>query len=286
FIARATYTTCTDEELVRESQVTVRKAEEIEEDPIDLVVCPNEDGSGTFNLPESMVDIIAALPNPEDFAFTYYLSQAAAEAGGTDNLPEEYTTSTLPSTIYVRIVDTQSDCPAIIKDFIIDVTTEIPSYDLIGDLNICDGESTTISVDPAIPGATYEWTFNGGDMPDTGPSITVSEPGVYEGTVTTGCYITDSVTVTANPAPAVDVLADVTECEEFILPALVNPGNTYNTAPNGEGEELFAGEPITSTQTIYIFAQVDGCTAESQFMVTINPAPAFNMGGPYLACDP
>jgi gliding motility-associated-like protein len=81
-------------------------------------------------------------------------------------------------------------------------------------------------------------------------------------------------------------MADVTECDSYTLPAL-NPGNAYYTGTGGTGDMLAAGEAITATQTIYIYAETGttpNCTDESSFVVTINPTPEFNLGGPYSSC--
>jgi gliding motility-associated-like protein len=56
----------------------------------------------------------------------------------------------------------------------------------------------------------------------------------------------------------------------YTLPALIN-GN-YFTQPNGGGTPLAAGFVVTSTQTIYIYAQTGttpNCFAQSSFVVTI-----------------
>ena len=67
--------------------------------------------------------------------------------------------------------------------------------------------------------------------------------------------------------PTVDVLNDVTVYNGYTLPTL-NTGDYY-TAPNGGGTQLNAGDQITSTQTIYIYASNGDCSDESSFTVTI-----------------
>src|SRR5690606_22480050 len=80
-----------------------------------------------------------------------------------------------------------------------------------------------------------------------------------------------SATLTINPTPIVDDPADVTACDSYTLPALTN--GTYVTGSGRTGTPLFAGDLITTTQTIYVFAQtgtVPNCSAETSFLVTIN----------------
>lgn len=69
----------------------------------------------------------------------------------------------------------------------------------------------------------------------------------------------------------VDVLSDITADNSYTLPSIVN-GNYY-TLTGGNGTQLFSGDVITTSQTIYIY-NVDStdpsCFAESSFIITIN----------------
>jgi gliding motility-associated-like protein len=75
------------------------------------------------------------------------------------------------------------------------------------------------------------------------------------------------------------VIQNVTVCLAdggYTLPAL-SSGNAYFTGPNGSGESLAVGSTVSSSQTIYIYAQsgtVPNCTAESSFTVTVVEAVA------------
>ncbi|MGF1557429.1 T9SS type A sorting domain-containing protein, partial [Paucihalobacter sp.] len=66
--------------------------------------------------------------------------------------------------------------------------------------------------------------------------------------------------------------------DEYELPALTN-GN-YFTGPNGTGTALSAGDKITTTQTIYVYAETNtnpNCFAENSFEVTINESPVVDI---------
>ena len=76
----------------------------------------------------------------------------------------------------------------------------------------------------------------------------------------------------------VDILQDITQCSNYILPALTF-GN-YFTGPLGTGTPKFAGNAITTSQTIYIYKKIQTstspiafCDSQSQFIVTIIPQP-------------
>lgn len=76
-----------------------------------------------------------------------------------------------------------------------------------------------------------------------------------------------------NAIPDVDVLEDFYG-STYVLPTLTN-GN-YFTAKNGIGQQLFPGETITITQTIYIY-NTNGCHSnESNFTVIISSNEGVN----------
>ena len=97
---------------------------------------------------------------------------------------------------------------------------------------------------------------------------------VYAQTGTTpNCTDENSFSVTINTSPIADAPANVTACDSYTLPALT-VGN-YFTGAGGTGTALSAGNSITSSQTIYVFAQTGttpNCTDENSFTVTITAA--------------
>ena len=98
---------------------------------------------------------------------------------------------------------------------------------------------------------------------------------VYAETGTTpNCFNEKSFTVTIFN---VDQLQNVTICEGYILPNLA-VGNYYNGA-NGTGGMLAQGSTISTTKTIYVFANSGfnpNCSDETQFTVTIIDTPIAN----------
>ncbi|MEP2238511.1 MAG: T9SS type B sorting domain-containing protein, partial [Maribacter sp.] len=66
----------------------------------------------------------------------------------------------------------------------------------------------------------------------------------------------------------IDNIEDVVVCENYTLPTL-NNGN-YFTESNGTGTELFSGDIIGVSQTVYIHSQSGSCANENSFTVTID----------------
>jgi len=69
----------------------------------------------------------------------------------------------------------------------------------------------------------------------------------------------------------VSEMEDVRACGNYVLPVISN--GRYFTQAQGQGIELLAFGVITSTQTIYIFNESGSCSAESDFIVTIDCSP-------------
>ncbi len=76
-----------------------------------------------------------------------------------------------------------------------------------------------------------------------------------------------------NPRPQVGSFDNVESCDSYILPELA-VGNYY-TAPMGEGELLTSGDLLTTSQTLYVYAESENglCQDEESFTVTIEDSP-------------
>ncbi|PSG86262.1 hypothetical protein C7H52_12945, partial [Aurantibacter aestuarii] len=111
---------------------------------------------------------------------------------------------------------------------------------------------------------------------------------IYDETGTTpNCFDEESFSLTINATPTADAPADVTACDSYVLPAL-NAGNTYYTGSGGTGTVIASGTSITTTQTIYVYAETGttpNCTDENSFVVTINTTPTADAPADVTACD-
>ncbi len=156
----------------------------------------------------------------------------------------------------------------------------LPVVDLAGDLDICSGQTTLLT---ASGGVSYLW-----NTLESTTSITVGSAGIYSFVATdiNGCTNSISATVTVINTPTADAPADVVTCDSYTLPSL-GVGN-YFTGSGGTGFPLNAGDAITSTQTIYVFAEsgtTPNCTDENSFTVTINATPTADAPADVAACD-
>jgi hypothetical protein len=161
---------------------------------------------------------------------------------------------------------------------------DTPLVDTPADVEVCD--SYTL---PALTNGAYFTATNGGGTALTaGADITATQTiYVYAETGTTpNCTNEHAFTITINDTPLVDTPADVEVCDSYTLPALTN--GAYFTATNGGGTALTAGTDITTTQTIYVYAETGttpNCTNEHAFTITINDTPLVDTPADVEVCD-
>lgn len=121
---------------------------------------------------------------------------------------------------------------------------------------------------PSIPLGNYFTGPNGtGSSLAVGAEITTSQRIYIYLNDGGGCENSVHFDVTIIAPPQIDSRADIDGCNQYILTNLEN-GNYY-TGPNGTGTMLQGGHVITSSQLIYIFAEANGCTAETSFQINV-----------------
>jgi gliding motility-associated-like protein len=125
-----------------------------------------------------------------------------------------------------------------------------------------------------VSGSYYSAPGASGTQYVGGQQITASQTiYVYAQTGTTpNCTAETSFEVTIDSAPVVDPVQNVVACDSFTLEPIIGEGSYY-TGPGGTGTQLFAGTVITTTQTIYVYAQTGACSAEESFTVTVGQTP-------------
>ncbi|MCR8667725.1 T9SS type A sorting domain-containing protein [Aestuariibaculum sp. M13] len=178
-------------------------------------------------------------------------------------------------TFFAKVSKSGVDCP-IKAELQLTIIGE-PDVDPIDPVTACDSYNL-----PAITGDGDYYTGPGG----TGTMLSVGDPitstqtiYVYAETGTDpNCYDEESFLITINVTPDVDPIDPVTACDSYNLPAITGDGDYY-TGPGGTGTMLSVGDPITSTQTIYVYAETGtdpNCYDEESFLITINPTPSCN----------
>ncbi len=141
---------------------------------------------------------------------------------------------------------------------------------IINSPSIPSFSNTTVCTEYVLPSLNVGNYFTGpigsGTNLPFGTSITQTQTiYVYATTDTTpNCWTQKSFKVNVGIAP----IANVYDCQKYKLPPLTI-GNYY-TGPNGTGNLLTAGNYISTSQDLHVFAQfADGCTLDVPFSVTI-----------------
>ncbi len=102
-----------------------------------------------------------------------------------------------------------------------------------------------------------------------------------------GCYDETTFDLIVIPTPIIDNQIDVTACDTFTLPNLTN-GN-YFTASGGTGTQLNSGAIISTSQTVYIYAEnsIDSniCSDENSFTIGIGTTPTAESVSNIYVCD-
>lgn len=158
-------------------------------------------------------------------------------------------------------------------------TTEV---DNLVDQNICD--SYTL---PTLTNGDYFTGSNGTGTPLFAGDIITTSQNIYIFNSVGTCTNESSFSVTITESPAVDTIENQTVCTAYTLPTLTN-GN-YFTGANGTGTILNAGDIITTTQTIFIYNEVNtstlSCSSESSFTVTVSGTPNVDTLANQTACS-
>ncbi|MDC1266023.1 T9SS type B sorting domain-containing protein [Flavobacteriaceae bacterium] len=159
-----------------------------------------------------------------------------------------------------------------------------PTVDTPADISSCDSYTLPVLTN----GNYYTATNGGGTQLNAGEVISTTTPlFVYaKSTIDPNCTNEHPFSVTINATPTVDTPADVTSCDSYTLPALTI--GKYFTAPNGGGTQLNAGEVISATTTLYVYAETGttpNCSDEHDFDITIITKPVIDTPGDVIKCD-
>jgi PKD repeat protein len=174
---------------------------------------------------------------------------------------------------YSVAVQNPSGCIA--SDAINIVVNPNPTVSLGNDTGTC-GNSVTLDAGSGYAG--YAWTT--GDMTQT---TNVSATGPVAITVTdgNGCTATDTVNVTLNPAPVVNLGPDSVQCGGTITLDAQNPGALYFWSNSTSAQTT-----TVSTSGMYAVQVITpaGCTNSDTVNLTINPVPLVDLGPDTSIC--
>ncbi|OWY20584.1 hypothetical protein C7N43_08065, partial [Sphingobacteriales bacterium UPWRP_1] len=188
-----------------------------------------------------------------------------SNSGGTS---QSITVSPAATTTYTVTVTDANGCTASDNQLVTVAANLTPN--ITGDLSICAGETTMLSVSGA--GITqYDWSNGGG----TGPTASYSAAGTYTVTVydANGCNGTASATVVVNALPVVDVTGTPACGGSATIDA--TPGFVSYLWNNGATTPSIS--PTISGTYVVTVTDANTCTASDSYDLTLQPNPAISV---------
>jgi hypothetical protein len=133
---------------------------------------------------------------------------------------------------------------------------------------VCDGSSVTLTGSGAI---SYTWDNSVTDGVAFMPASSLNY--IVMGTDANGCMNSDTIMVTVNANPIVDLGNDVTQCGGSVTLDAQNQGATYVWNTSATTQTI----STSASGTFYVdVMDGNGCTASDTAMITINTPPMVN----------
>lgn len=172
---------------------------------------------------------------------------------------------------YSVTVTTPQQCTK--SDTVVVAINTAPTVSLGADTTQCGG---SILLDAGTANAANTITWNTGA---NGQTISATQTGTYSVVVTTpqNCSATDSVNVTINALPAVNLGADTTQCGGDISLDAENAGATYAWSTLETTQKIMVD--TTGSYSVVVTSSA-GCTATDAINITINSIPTVTFSLP------
>lgn len=287
---------------------------------IPLTSCDTDyDGFTEFDLTEAELEILDV--RQDDIVITYFENFEDAEANtNVISNPEEYTNTSNPQTVYIKITNTISNCYALIPiDLIVNtppVINDFQSYD------ICANETNSFDlteINEVLMDESFNVVFNyfaneadaiaNENALDTNYTYQTNNDTIFARAEfsTTHCHIIYEFNLNVNPLPIANQPNDLIACDddfdallEFDLTqqdaSILGGQNASNFTITYHNTELQANENNSVLDTDYIafdseviFARIEnnvtGCYSVTQFSFIINPLPEIDIDDQVICLD-
>ena len=159
------------------------------------------------------------------------------------------------------------------------IVNPLPSPVISGDLDICIGQSTTLT---ASGGSGFEWSTGA-----TTSSIVVSPlvNTIYMVMVAdaNGCQEFTEVQVIVNSLPVVSISGIFTICDEQTNTLLASEGVSYLWSNGSTSRSTDVSPSVNTTYSVTV-TDLNGCSSNSSRLVTVNPLPVPIINGNSTFC--
>ena len=159
-----------------------------------------------------------------------------------------------------------------------DITVNAVPVLSLNNPTICIGDSVTLTISGAGTGGTYIWTpdptLSCSNCASTIASPVSSTTYTVEGTNSSGCSSSTTVTVTVNPLPVVNAGPDVNLCDQPITYTFTGTpsGGTWSGSSNITGSGVFTPNGTETSTLYYLYTDpTTGCQHTDSAIVTVLP---------------
>lgn len=182
---------------------------------------------------------------------------------------------TATGTYYVTVTDPVTACSS--SDTIDVVINAVPVVTLGADIIMC---GNMVTLDAGNTGLDYLWNDN-----STNQTLMVMMSGSYYVDVTdpnTGCSGTDSIAVTLNPNPVVDLGPDTAQCGGTVVLDAGNAGAVFMWSDSSAAQTIVIDS--SATVTVWVTDPITGCWSYDIIDVAINPVLTVALGSDTTFC--
>lgn len=226
--------------------------------------------------------VVASLPTPSLGSDVTVCGSTVLDANiagmnylWSDNSTNQTLTVTSSGTYSVVVTDPATGCTD--DDDVIVTVNALPVVALGSDITQCEGTAT---LDAGNPGQSYLWSDN-----SSAQTLVVNATGTYYVTVTdisTSCSSADTIDVTINTNPVVNLGADTATCAMAVTLDAGNAGLNFLWSDMSTNQ--MASAMVSGTYYVDVTDPMTGCMGSDTIDVAINANPVVNLGGDQTQC--
>ncbi|RYD52904.1 MAG: T9SS type A sorting domain-containing protein [Sphingobacteriales bacterium] len=228
---------------------------------------------------ENCVNPVVALGNDTTICSGSGINLNAGNAGSTYLWSTGATTQSIDATTtgtYSVQVTNATGCSG--RDTIVVNVSPLPTVNLGNDTAFCSGNTVTLNA--GNPNNAYLWSTGA-----TTQTLTASTSGIYSVRVTSpfGCIGRDTVVVTVNPLPVVNLGPDTAICSgNTVTLNAGNPNNAYLWSTGATTQTISVSTAGTYSVRV---TNTNGCIGRDTLVLTVNPTPVVNLGADTAICN-
>ncbi|MBT4969960.1 MAG: T9SS type A sorting domain-containing protein [Bacteroidetes bacterium] len=192
-----------------------------------------------------------------------------------DNSTQSSFNATISGTYWV---DVSTGLGCVVSDTMIATFNALPAFDIGADTSICVGDS--IVMDASVNNASYYWQNS-----STQSNFKTFNSGTYWVNVTNsfGCSLIDSLTLSVENYPLVNLGSDTTICDgESVL--LDATQSSVNYAWQNNSTQATLNASAAGTYWVEV-TNSTGCATTDTFILSVIASPVFNLGNDTSICN-